>query len=106
MACGVPVIILDDDGAKDYAEHGTNALVVRVDDQEALREAVRKLLTNNVFRRDLIKNGLRTAWRYNWDSAALRLLDLLHGLRGGGKPRIGPHETAAGEIMRHGSRES
>jgi GT2 family glycosyltransferase len=106
MACGVPVVIVGDDGAKDYAEHGTNALVVPVEDQEGLREAVRKLLTNNVFRRNLIRNGLRTAWRFNWDSAAWRFLDLLHEVRGAGKPRVGPHEiAAAGEVMHYGSGE-
>ncbi len=105
MACGVPVVIVGSDGAEDYAEHGTNALVVPVDDQEGLREAVRKLLTNNVFRRNLIRNGLRTAWRFNWDSAALRFLDLLHELRGAGRASA-PHETAAaGEVVHHGSRE-
>ena len=106
MACGVPVVIVGNDGAEDYAEHGTNALVVPVDDQEGLREAVRKILTNNVFRRNLIRNGLRTAWRFNWDSAALRFLDLLHERRGAERPSA-PHETAAaGEVVHHGSRES
>jgi glycosyltransferase involved in cell wall biosynthesis len=73
MACGVPVVIVDNGSGAEFAEHGANALVVRPGDQEALREGVRKLLTNNAFRRRLIGNGLRTAWRHSRGSTASRL---------------------------------
>ncbi len=67
MACGVPVAMTDDGGSREYAVDRENALVVPVNDAQALREAIHEALENIPLRLRLIENGLWTASRYTWD---------------------------------------
>ena len=67
MACGVPVAMTDDGGSREYAVDRENALVVPVNDPQAMRDAIQELLENKSLRLHLIKNGLWTASRYTWD---------------------------------------
>lgn len=67
MACGVPVVMTDDGGSRDYARHSENALVVEVENWHALGQAIRKVLRDQELRSHLIEEGLRTAWRFDWD---------------------------------------
>lgn len=67
MACGVPVVMTDDGGSREYAVHGENALVVEPRDVGALSEQLHRVLVDSDLRVQLIENGLRTAWAYDWD---------------------------------------
>lgn len=67
MACGVPVVTTDDGGSREYVVDGENALVVEVKDADGMRERIDLLLQDRQLRVRLIENGLRTAWRYEWD---------------------------------------
>lgn len=77
MACGVPVVMTDDGGSREYAKDGENALVLASADQQRLREAIRTALQDNDLRLKLIEGGLRTAWNFTWDRVTEDLTDLI-----------------------------
>lgn len=70
MACGVPVVMTDDGGSRDYAVHEDNALVVPPREPEAMRSAIDRLLSDTELRARLIANGIETAWRFDWDTVS------------------------------------
>jgi GT2 family glycosyltransferase/glycosyltransferase involved in cell wall biosynthesis len=80
MACGVPVVMTDDGGSRDYAMNEVNALVVPVHDVPAMRLAINRLLTDHDLRLKLIENGLRTAFKHDWESVTARLASYLANL--------------------------
>lgn len=82
MACGVPVVMTDDGGSREYAVDGENALVVPVKDAAAMREQLDRLLGDPALRTRLIANGLATAWRFEWDGVTAKLADLVRELAG------------------------
>lgn len=61
MLCGTPVIVTDRCGIADYLENGTDALVVKAGDPQALAEAIRRLMDDATLRETLRANGARTA---------------------------------------------
>jgi glycosyltransferase involved in cell wall biosynthesis len=77
MACGVPVAMTDDGGARDYARNGENALIVEPGDQKGLSKAIRRLIKDVPLRLKLIENGMETAWCYNWEKVSADLADLI-----------------------------
>lgn len=67
MACGVPVVTSDCGGIQDFAEDGTNALIVPPRDPQALAEAILRLLRDRSLAEKLTSNGLATAKELTWD---------------------------------------
>ena len=98
MACGVPVVMTDCGGSREYARDGINCSVVQVGDEVALRAAVCDLLENKSLRARYIENGIKTAWEYNWDDVTEGFLaflneSLLDSRRNNGRlnaPQSGP----------------
>lgn len=76
MACGIPVVMTDCGGSREYAVNEGNALVVPNRDYRALREQVDRLLHDNSLRLRLIENGLETAWEFDWDRITASIGDL------------------------------
>ncbi|MCB0346059.1 MAG: glycosyltransferase [Bdellovibrionales bacterium] len=77
MACGVPVVMTDDGGSREYARNGENALVSEPKDADALRANIEKVLNDAELRSHLIRNGLETAGRFSWNSLVSRFDDYL-----------------------------
>ena len=94
MACGVPCIITDYSGPRDYA-HAGNALLVpcreepavssigdeipngitwAVPEQGALRNAMRRVASDAGLRAELRRSGLVTARAFSWERAAMQLV--------------------------------
>jgi len=69
MACGTPVVTTKY-GTEDYAINGENALVVQPRDPEALAEAILRILHNKQLSEKLIRNGLETPKKHNWEKTA------------------------------------
>lgn len=67
MATGLPCVAAIAGGMGDYVEDGLNALVVPGTDAGKLREAMERLATDPVLRRELGQNARRTAERYPLD---------------------------------------
>ncbi len=77
MACGIPVVMTDDGGSREYAENEVNSLVLKNRDTKSMRTAINRLLSDNALRIKLIENGIRTAWKYNWDYITKDFNDLI-----------------------------
>lgn len=72
MACGVPVVLTDSGGVREYARPGENCLMVPPRDPVALAEAMLHVLSQPALARRLALNGPPTAARYTWDRAVDR----------------------------------
>jgi glycosyltransferase involved in cell wall biosynthesis len=77
MACGVPVVMTDDGGSREYAHHGENALVVPPQDEVAFAQALAQLHKDQDLRLKFIERGLETAYKYNWDDITVELADII-----------------------------
>ncbi|MFT5154792.1 MAG: GT2 family glycosyltransferase [Planctomycetota bacterium] len=78
MACGVPVVVTDDGGSREYARHDQNAIVVpEWGDPVSLRRAIERGIEDRELRSRLIEGGLKTAWGFTWDGVTADLADCL-----------------------------
>lgn len=73
MACGAPVVLTDSGGVREYAQTGTNCIMVPTRDPKALSDAMIKLLTDEALSQHLRENGPPTAARFVWENAVDRL---------------------------------
>src|SRR5262249_7341019 len=69
MACGAPVVVTDQRGARDYAVRGGNCLVVPACAPKTVAQAVVRVLPDPRLARRLGEAGVRTAERYRWGPA-------------------------------------
>ena len=72
MACGVPVVLTNSGGVREYARPGENCLMVPTRAPDALAEAMVRLLSDSTLARRLAANGPSTAAQFSWDRAADR----------------------------------
>ena len=76
MACGLVPIVTNIAGPAEYVVHGSNGLVIPVDDADALMEAITRLIEDDALYAHLQAGALATAMRFAWDDvAAARLAD-------------------------------
>ncbi len=73
MACGTAVVTTDNEGVREYAVHGENALLVPVRDANAMAGAIRQLIECPELRQRLVKRGRETALERSWDRVIDRL---------------------------------
>lgn len=69
MAFGMPTVVAESGGTRDYAEDGVNAIVVPGQDSEAVARGIQRLMDDPWLRSRLSRNGQSTAARYNWERA-------------------------------------
>lgn len=69
MACGVPLVITNDGGSADYAEHNVNCLVTPRKSPKFASGVIRHLLGNDVLREKLRLGGLNTALGLTWEKS-------------------------------------
>lgn len=79
MALGIPLIVTDCPGSRDYVRNGYDALTVPPGDAEALRQAISHLWNDDALRTNLAENGLRS-WRQRFSDEAAGV-NLVHALR-------------------------
>ncbi|HJZ49219.1 MAG TPA: glycosyltransferase family 1 protein, partial [Roseiflexaceae bacterium] len=72
MACGTPALISTAPALRELA--GDAALAVDPCDEQALADALERLLSDAALRADLRARGLRRAGAFSWDRAARRTL--------------------------------
>jgi glycosyltransferase involved in cell wall biosynthesis len=90
MACGVPVIVTDCTSLPEVV--GDAGLLVDGYEEGPLCEAMRRVLTDPVFRRDLAARSLRRAAAFSWQRTAQAYLGAFHRAReiqqGGRPPQV------------------
>lgn len=80
MACGLCVVSTDAGAMSDLIEDGHDGLLVPVDDDEAMAEAVGKILRSPGLVPTLSENARSKAERFAWDSITPRWLELIGSL--------------------------
>jgi GT2 family glycosyltransferase len=73
MASGCPLICTDMHGNRDFCQDGYNCLMVAQNDQDALSEAITKLIKNKKLQQKLREGGIKTAKKYTWNAIIPRL---------------------------------
>lgn len=76
MACGVPVVLTNACGNMNYVDEGENCLLIPRNVGAAL-VAIHKLRKDKKLQKKLIKNGLETVKKYDWDKTANRFLEVI-----------------------------
>jgi glycosyltransferase involved in cell wall biosynthesis len=76
MACGCVPVLPSLGGAREYAVNGRNALLLDVRSDDAVVEAVERLLDDRDVLEALRREGLRTAERFSIERAALSIYAL------------------------------
>ena len=54
---GTPVVVCDADGPKQFVRHGEDGMMAPIDDVEAIKDCIQKILDDDNLRDRLIKNG-------------------------------------------------
>lgn len=75
MACGVPVITSNNSSLPEVV--GGAGLMVEANDQSGLTNAIKTVLTDNNLAAELAQKGLVQAKKFNWDSSAVKLLEVI-----------------------------
>jgi len=75
MATGIPVVSTRVGGIPCLIKEEVNGLLVPVDDDVSLAQAVSRLLTDNTLYRNVIENGLQGIKEYSWCSVREKWLD-------------------------------
>lgn len=65
LACGVPLIVADNRGTREYAEDGYNAIVCGADDEIAFTAAIKKLYSVDAYRNMLATHCRECARRFS-----------------------------------------
>ncbi len=81
LACGCPVVSTDCDyGPKEVVEEGKTGLLVPVNDEAALAQAILRALSDQDLRRRLIDNGRRRARDFSQDTVAKRYAEAIRSV--------------------------
>lgn len=83
MACGTPVIVSDVGGLQQLVKHNQTGLRVKVNDPEALAEAMQKLLSDEARRRRIGHSASCYAEDYSWVKITDQLLAVYGEILGG-----------------------
>ncbi len=65
LACGVPLIVSDNRGSREYAENGRNSIVCKADDVEGFRLAIERLYGNTGYRKMLAGQCRQSAEKFS-----------------------------------------
>lgn len=76
MGTGLPVLICNVGGVKDYLIDGFNGLVIKRDPKD-IAEKVLIMKNNNALYEKIRINGLKTAFNYSWENVIKRYKDII-----------------------------
>jgi phosphatidylinositol alpha-mannosyltransferase len=75
MAAGKPIVATSIEGYSTVVTEGKEGLLVPPKDDEALADAISKLLKNPELREQMAANGRKTVNEYRWEQVAGRVMD-------------------------------
>ena len=91
MACGLPAIAVDAHGPATIVEDGETGLLVPPDDEEAMAEALVRIVNDGDERRRMGELAyIRSRERYSWPALAARVAAVYDDLSADGRPNLGP----------------
>jgi len=78
QSCGVPVMTSNNSSLPEVA--GDAALLVDPHDVDAIAEAMRRLVTDDALRAELVRRGFENVKRFSWEKCARETLAVLEGV--------------------------
>jgi glycosyltransferase involved in cell wall biosynthesis len=85
MACGLPVIGVNNHGPATIVDDGQSGLLVPPDDEEAMADALVRIVSNDVERRRMGEHAyVRSRERYSWPALAARVAGVYDEVAGKG----------------------
>lgn len=89
MACGAPVIASNATSLPEVV--GREDALFDPFSVESIASKIAEALSNEEFRKDLIRHGLKQAKRFSWDASARRAIEALEDLLSKNKSSAGPY---------------
>jgi glycosyltransferase involved in cell wall biosynthesis len=77
MACGTPVITTKNGGHINYAEDGSNCILVNNGDYKGIYNAFVKIVESNSLQTKLVGNGIKTVKKFEWKKSEKMFLKVL-----------------------------
>jgi glycosyltransferase involved in cell wall biosynthesis len=81
MACGCPVVTSNTSSLPEIV--GEAGIMVNPYDTDSLAQAMRRVLTDDKLRDDMVRKGLEQAKRFSWEKAAGETLEVYNKVAGG-----------------------
>ena len=81
MATKTAVILTNTIGSQEYAQNKKNCLIVPIDNEQKLVQAIIKLIIDKKLRKKLEIAGPRTVKKYNWKNSTKKFLNYLKSLK-------------------------
>lgn len=78
MACGGSCVVTEVSGYDEYIVDGYNALTIPLNDVEAARLAVKKLIEDSELREKLVNNGKTTVSQWKWEPTIDKLESIIN----------------------------
>lgn len=79
--CGGTAITYDIEGAEEYLDNGYNSLVVKKNDEEAVKKAIKLLISDFDYLKKLKRNAMETAKNWcDWDQSSSRFYSSIQSL--------------------------
>uniref|UniRef100_UPI00047CB0E6 glycosyltransferase family 4 protein n=1 Tax=Clostridium beijerinckii TaxID=1520 RepID=UPI00047CB0E6 len=79
MASGKPIVVTSVGGLKDIPINNESGIIIPPGDENAIVEAVDKILSDNLFAKYLGKNALERAKEFDWNDIAKATIDAYNG---------------------------
>ncbi|MCK4554005.1 glycosyltransferase [Candidatus Parcubacteria bacterium] len=81
MYCGLPLVVYDNNGVRDFVEDGKNGFLVSPNPR-AIGEAIEKLILNKTLRKEMGKQARETVLQnFNMGKSLGKLMKIYHGAR-------------------------
>ena len=68
LACGVPLIVADNRGSREYAQKGVNSLVCKADDVESFKRAIGRLYDDSEYRAKLAGHCRQSVMKFGMEN--------------------------------------
>lgn len=81
MACGTPVVAVASFGLDEYLVHRQNCILVKEPTKLNLFAGINAMLTDITLQNEIIKNGLKLASKFTWDTTVKTLIKILDGIK-------------------------
>jgi glycosyltransferase involved in cell wall biosynthesis len=78
MACKVPVVCTDIEGVKDFAFNRKTAILVPVENSQAMADAIIGLIGDNELREKIRRNAYKHIIKFDWNDSAKRLEEIIY----------------------------
>ena len=72
MYCGLPIVSTNNGGQTDFLVEGENALMVPIEDSEAIADKILEMLKNKDLRGKMIENNIKDIRKYDIENVAMK----------------------------------